>query len=78
MFPAFDIDRSSTRREELLLGPDITQRVWLMRRMYSQLVTAPPNGAGMEMVKATEAIIDRVRRTDTNVEFLESLTEEGP
>jgi hypothetical protein len=32
----------------------------------------------MEMVKATEAIIDRVRRTDTNVEFLESLTEEGP
>ena len=78
VFPAFDIDRSSTRREELLLGPDITQRVWLMRRMYSQLVTAPPNGAGMEMVKATEAIIDRVRRTDTNVEFLESLTEEGP
>ncbi len=78
VFPAFDIDRSSTRREELLLGPDITQRVWLMRRMYSQLVTPPPNGAGMEMVKATEAIIDRVRRTDTNVEFLESLTEEGP
>ena len=77
VFPAFDIDRSSTRREELLLGPDITQRVWLMRRMYSQLVTPPPNGAGMEMVKATEAIIDRVRRTDTNVEFLETLTEDA-
>ena len=77
VFPAFDIDRSSTRREELLLGPDITQRVWLMRRMYSQLTTAPPNGAGMEMVNATEAIIDRVRRTDTNVEFLESLAEDS-
>ncbi|MFQ5922503.1 MAG: transcription termination factor Rho [Anaerolineales bacterium] len=78
VFPAFDIDRSSTRREELLLGPDITQRVWLMRRMYSQLVTAPPNGAGMEMVNATEAIIDRIRRTENNVEFLETLTEDGP
>jgi transcription termination factor Rho len=78
VFPAFDIDRSSTRREELLLGPDITQRVWLMRRMFSQLVTPPPNGAGMEMVNATEAIIDRIRRTDTNVEFLETLTEDGP
>jgi transcription termination factor Rho len=76
VFPAFDIDRSSTRREELLLGPDITQRVWLMRRMFSQLTTPPPNGAGMEMVSATEAIIDRVRRTDTNVEFLETLTED--
>ena len=77
VFPAFDIDRSSTRREELLLGPDITQRVWLMRRMFSQLTTPPPNGAGMEMVSATEAIIDRVRRTDTNVEFLETLTEDA-
>ena len=78
MFPAFDIERSSTRREELLLGPDITQRVWLMRRMFSQMVTAPPNGAGMEMVNATEAIIDRIRRTENNVEFLETLSEDGP
>src|SRR3990172_7679695 len=36
IFPAFDIERSSTRREEMLLGPDILQRVWLMRRMYAQ------------------------------------------
>jgi transcription termination factor Rho len=78
VFPAFDIDRSSTRREELLLGPDITQRVWLMRRMYAQMVTSPPNGAGMDMVNATEAIIDQIRRTENNVEFLETLTVEGP
>jgi hypothetical protein len=38
VFPAIDIERSSTRREELLLGPDITPRVWLMRRMYDQMV----------------------------------------
>jgi len=73
VFPAIDIDRSSTRREELLLGPDITQRVWLMRRMYGQMVTDPPNGAGMSMVQASEAILDRLTRTDTNMEFLESL-----
>ncbi|MGW8250182.1 MAG: transcription termination factor Rho, partial [Anaerolineales bacterium] len=42
IFPAIDIERSSTRREELLLGPDITPRVWLMRRMYDQMVTSPP------------------------------------
>ncbi|MEK7682618.1 MAG: transcription termination factor Rho [Chloroflexota bacterium] len=77
LFPAFDIERSSTRREELLLGPDITQRVWLLRRMFSQMITAPPNGAGMDMVNATEAIIESMRRTDNNQEFLETLVEEG-
>ncbi len=75
IFPAFDIERSSTRREELLLGPDVLQRVWLMRRMLGQLLAAPPNGAGMDITTATEAIIDRLRRTESNEEFLETLTE---
>jgi transcription termination factor Rho len=78
VFPAFDIDRSSTRREELLLGPDLTQRVWLMRRMYSHMVTPPPNGAGMDVANATEAMIRRVSRTENNLEVLETLTEEQP
>ncbi|MDX1600774.1 MAG: transcription termination factor Rho [Anaerolineales bacterium] len=76
IFPAFDIDRSSTRREELLLGPDITQRVWLMRRMYNQMVSAPPAGAGMDQANATEALLQRLGRTENNMEFLETLTEE--
>lgn len=76
IFPAFDIDRSSTRREELLLGPDITQRVWLMRRMFSHMITPPPNGAGMDITNATEAIIQRISHTENNLEFLETLTEE--
>ncbi len=78
VFPAFDIDRSSTRREELLLGPDITQRVWLLRRMFSQMVQSPPNGAGMDSANATEAIIQRLTRTESNQEFLETLTEQEP
>jgi transcription termination factor Rho len=75
VFPAIDIERSSTRREELLLGPDITPRVWLMRRMYDQMVTAPPHGAGMDPSNATEAILQRLARTADNIEFLETLTE---
>jgi len=73
VFPAIDIDRSSTRREELLLGPDITQRVWLMRRMYGQMVTDPPNGAGMNMAQATEAILMQMAKTENNMEFMETL-----
>ncbi|HKZ55457.1 MAG TPA: transcription termination factor Rho [Anaerolineales bacterium] len=76
IFPAFDIERSSTRREELLLGPDITPRVWLIRRMYGHMITSPPNGAGMDPTLATEAIIQRLARTETNLEFLETITEE--
>lgn len=75
-FPAFDIERSSTRKEDLLLGPDILQRVWLMRRMLSQMMGPPPNGAGMDTATATEAVIDQVRRTESNEEFLELLTEQ--
>jgi transcription termination factor Rho len=75
VFPAIDIERSSTRREELLLGPDITQRVWLMRRMYDQLVASPPQGSGLGQSAATEAILQRLSRTASNQEFLETLTE---
>ena len=74
IFPAFDIDRSSTRREELLLGPDVLQRVWLMRRMLQQMMAPPPGGAGMDAAAATEAVIDQLRRTETNEQFLEMLT----
>jgi transcription termination factor Rho len=76
VFPAFDIERSSTRREELLLGPDITPRVWLMRRMFSHMIAPPPNGAGMDVANATEAILQRLAKTENNMEFLELLTEE--
>jgi transcription termination factor Rho len=77
IFPAFDIERSSTRREELLLGPDITPRVWLLRRMFGQMISPPPNGAGLDITNATEAILDNLRQTDDNMEFLETLGKNG-
>jgi transcription termination factor Rho len=76
IFPAVDLERSSTRREDLLLGPDILQRVWLMRRMYIQMVSPPPQGAGMDAAVATEALLQRISRTKDNQEFLERLTED--
>lgn len=76
VFPAIDIERSSTRREDLLLGPDILPRVWLMRRMYLQMIGTPPQGAGMDPAVATEAILQRMARTKDNMEFLENLTED--
>ena len=76
VFPAIDIERSSTRREELLLGPDITPRVWLMRRMYDQMIASPPFGAGLDPATAAEAILQRLQRTENNEIFLEKLNED--
>jgi transcription termination factor Rho len=77
VFPAIDIERSSTRREEILLGPDITPRVWLMRRMYDQMIGTPPYGAGLDPSTAAEAILQRLSRTDNNQDFLERLHEDN-
>ncbi|HPL80968.1 MAG TPA: transcription termination factor Rho [Anaerolineaceae bacterium] len=75
IFPAIDIEKSSTRREELLLDPETLQRVWLMRRMYLQMVSNPPQGAGMDTAVATEAILQKMDKTKTNEEFLNTLTD---
>ena len=75
VFPAIEIARSSTRREELLLGPDLTPRVWLMRRMYDQMISDPPHGAGMDQASATETILKRISETSNNEEFLSTLNE---
>lgn len=77
VFPAIDIERSSTRREEILLGPDITPRVWLMRRMYDQMIATPPYGAGLDPSTAAEAILQRLSRTENNQDFLERLNEDN-
>lgn len=68
IFPAFDVEQSSTRREELLLGPDVLQRVYTMRRMWSHLAEQPEGVAG-----ATEQLLQNFRLYDTNEEFLNNL-----
>ncbi|MBW4437573.1 MAG: transcription termination factor Rho [Pleurocapsa minor GSE-CHR-MK-17-07R] len=72
-FPAFDIEQSSTRREELLLGPDVLQRVFTLRRMLTHLAEDPEIGP----TGATEQLLNNLRQTDSNEEFLNSLPGPG-
>ncbi len=71
IFPAMDIQRSGTRREELLLGEDTVKQVWLLRRMVSMIAADSVN-----FTETTGRILDRLRKTKTNAEFLASLSKE--
>jgi transcription termination factor Rho len=64
VFPAFDIERSGTRREELLLDPKVLSRVWTLRRMTQAI------GGGTE---ALEVILERLPKTANNEDFLATL-----
>ncbi len=75
IFPAFDIERSSTRREELQYDPETLNKIWLMRRMLSQMMAPPPSGAGMDVTNALEALLTRLSRTKSNTDFLTGLKE---
>jgi len=71
IFPAMDIQRSGTRREELLLDEDTLRQVWLLRRMVSMISSDSVNFA-----EATERVLDRLKKTKFNAEFLATLTKE--
>ena len=64
IFPALDIQRSSTRREELLLVPEALRQVWTLRRMVSMLGDN----------EGTELMLTRMSKTKTNSEFLATLS----
>ena len=68
-FPAIDIQRSGTRREELLLSELALRQVWLLRRMSSMIASDSVNSA-----EATERVIERLSSTKDNEEFLATLT----
>jgi transcription termination factor Rho len=70
-FPAMDIQRSGTRREELLLSEEQLKQIWLLRRMVSIIASDANN-----FVDAAERILDRMRKTKTNAEFLAGLNRE--
>ncbi len=64
IFPAVDIQRSSTRREELLLPPETLRQVWTLRRMVSMLGDN----------EGTELMLTRMAKTKTNADFLMTLS----
>ncbi len=63
IFPAIDITRSGTRKEELLLDPEELKRVWLLRKVLNDMNP----GDAMDLLK------EKIRKTKTNVEFLMAL-----
>lgn len=63
IWPAIDVNKSGTRREELLMGPEELKRVWILRRVLND----------MNPVEAMELLTNRMRRTKTNDEFLMSM-----
>ena len=60
VWPAIDVNRSGTRREELLFDPEELRRVWILRRVMND----------MNPVEAMELLTGRMRKTKTNAEFL--------
>jgi transcription termination factor Rho len=75
IYPAFDVGRSGTRREELLIAPEALAKVWTMRRMLNQLSASPPSGAGLDSASALELLLQRMGRTSNNQEFLDTLNQ---
>ncbi|MCS7280000.1 MAG: transcription termination factor Rho, partial [Thermodesulfobacteriaceae bacterium] len=63
IFPAIDINRSGTRREELLINPEELQLIWLLRK-----ILAPLNP-----IEAMELLINKIKTTKSNIELLLSL-----
>ncbi|MCP4675418.1 MAG: transcription termination factor Rho [Deltaproteobacteria bacterium] len=65
IYPCLDINRSATRKEELLLEDFVLQRVWLLRQLLHPL----------NVIDSMEFLLDKLRRTKTNREFLESMNQ---
>jgi transcription termination factor Rho len=63
IWPAIDVNKSGTRREELLMSEEELRRVWILRRVLND----------MNPVEAMELLVSRMKRTKTNDEFLNSM-----
>ncbi len=64
IFPAMDINKSGTRKEELLQSKEELNKIWVLRKVLSPLST----------VEAMELLADKLRKTESNKDFLDSMT----
>ena len=65
IYPSFDLIKSGTRKEELLLDKKVLARMWILRKLLND----------MKIIEAMEFIQDRMRRTKTNEEFMETMSQ---
>jgi transcription termination factor Rho len=63
IFPAINVNRSGTRREELLIAKDVLQKIWVLRKLLYP----------MDELEATEFLLDKVRGTKSNSDFFDSM-----
>lgn len=63
VFPAIDLNKSGTRKEELLLTPDVMNRMWILRKLLSS----------MNPLDSMDFLMDKMKRTKNNAEFFESM-----
>jgi len=63
IYPAINVNRSGTRREELLIEKDILQKIWVLRKLLYP----------MDELEAAEFLIDKVRGTKNNADFFDSM-----
>ncbi len=63
IFPAMDINRSSTRKEELLQPEEVLTKIWILRKFLAE----------MNPIEAMEFLVDRMKKSKTNVKFLASM-----
>ena len=63
VYPAINVNRSGTRREELLLMPDVLQKMWVLRKLLYN----------MDDLEAMEFLLDKIKATKTNAEFFDSM-----
>jgi transcription termination factor Rho len=63
IFPAINVNRSGTRREELLVPKDVLQKIWVLRKLLYP----------MDELEATEFLLDKVRATKNNADFFDSM-----
>ncbi|MCS6764666.1 MAG: transcription termination factor Rho [Candidatus Protistobacter heckmanni] len=67
VYPAINLDKSGTRREELLIKPDILQKVWILRKFISD----------MDDIEALDFILDKMKSTKSNTEFFDLMRKGG-
>ena len=63
VYPAINVNRSGTRREELLLTPDVLQKMWVLRKLLYN----------MDDLEAMEFLLDKIKATKNNGEFFDSM-----
>jgi transcription termination factor Rho len=63
VYPSINVNRSGTRREELLLKPDVLQKVWVLRKLLYN----------MDDLEAMEFLLDKIKATKTNADFFDSM-----